>query len=135
MTTAIPLSMHVELSVHIPADLAIQHLDVFIAQSEGGLADQTTTASLLRLQQGIRDELTRQQTVNTEVKQRSVSPSQSRKRKKHEIVADDGKIIDIGSLSPEKEDVSQLPQSDADATSVVKPPKKKKAKKDKAATS
>lgn len=54
-----PLSIKVEHSARLSQKQAVEYLESFLSAPGGGLSDQNTIASLLRLQTGLRDELER----------------------------------------------------------------------------
>lgn len=52
-----PISLHLEAVNYVSPEVALDSLDAFLASSGGTLADQNTTASMLRLQAGLREEI------------------------------------------------------------------------------
>jgi len=58
-----PISLTLEAVNYVSPEVALLSLDAFLASSGGTLGDQNTSASMLRLQAGLRDEINNSEAV------------------------------------------------------------------------
>ena len=112
-----PLSIRVEHSARLSQKQAFEYLESFLSAPGGGLSDQNTIASLLRLQTGLREELQRP----------SASSKQARSLKRKHDKVGDGQAAGGATVASAGGD-------DATAAAGSEEPKTKKKRKQKKST-